>query len=124
VTDQRSPDVTIADSFEQTLNYERLKVLKQLFYVLENPNADVTLNIYIDGTLKNTCTLAANGSVYPDITVRRQDMPGGLKGKLFRFVFTSSQAFEIDWPRSQPVLRDVNTEDPHRRPRLEPPQTY
>jgi hypothetical protein len=124
ITEQRNPDVTIADSFEQVLSYERIKVLKQLFYVLENPNESVTMQLYIDGSLRVTYTLTANTSTYPDISIRRQDFPTGMKGKLFRFVFTSNQAFEIDWPRSQVVLRDVNTEETHRRPRLEPPQTY
>lgn len=124
IVDQRNPDVTIADSFEQVLRYERIKILKQLYYVLENPNADVTLQLYVDNTLKDTLTLAAVGSLYPRFAVRRQDFRGGMKGKIFRFVFTSSQAFEIDWPRTHAVLRDVNTEDTHRRPRLEPPQTY
>lgn len=124
VTDERNPDVTIADSFEKTFNYERLKVLKQLYYVIENPNAEVTLNLYIDNVLKDTYTIATVGSVYPSFTIRRQDFKTGRKGKVFRLVFTSSQAFEIDWPHSNLVVRDVNTENPQRRPRLEPPQTY
>jgi hypothetical protein len=124
VTDPRNPDVTLADSFEQVLTYERKKILKQMFYVVENPNADVDLTIYIDNVLKDSYTIPANGAIYPKLTIRRMDFPGGYKGKYFRFIFSSSQAFEIDWNRSQIVLRDVNTEETHRRPRLEPPTTY
>jgi hypothetical protein len=124
VTDQRNPDVTIADSFEQTQNYERLKVAKQMYYVLENPNADVTFQFYIDNVLRETFTLTATGTLYPKFTVRRQDFHTGMKGKLFRCVFTSSQAFEIDWPHTYLVLRDVNTENPNRKPAPQPPQTY
>jgi Jacalin-like lectin domain len=124
ITDQRNPDITLADSFEQVLNYERKKVLKQLFYVVENPNSDVTLTIYVDNVARDTFTIPLNGSLYPKYSVRRLDFPGGYKGKLFRFSFSSNQAFEIDWAHSGPVLRDVNTEESHRRPRMEPPATY
>jgi hypothetical protein len=124
VTVQRNPDVTIADSFAQSMNYERLKVLKQIFYVLENPLADVVLELYVDGNLRYTVTLSKNASYYPDILIRRQDFPTGMKGKLFRFVFTSSQPFEIDWPHSHLGVHDVNTENTFRRPPLDPPKTF
>ena len=124
ITEQRNPDVTLADSFEQTLVYERKKIAKQFFYVVENPNADVTLQVYVDNLLYGTFTIPSNGATYPKYSIRRMDFPSGYKGKLFRFSFSSSQAFEIDWTHSQVVLRDVNTEETHRRPRLEPPATY
>lgn len=124
ITEQRNPDVTLADSFERELVYERKKIAKQMFYVVENPNDDVTLTIYIDNVLKDTYTIAANGAIYPKYSIRRLDFKGGYKGKLFRFAFSSSQPFEIDWQRTQIVLRDVNTEETHRRPRMEPPATF
>jgi hypothetical protein len=124
VTDQRSPDVTVADSFEQTLVNPRIKVLRKIWYVIDNPNEDVNLDIYIDNYLKGSFTISATSTLSPDIETRRLDIPSGYKGRLMRFVFTSGQAFEIDWPKSHIILRDVNNEDPHRRPRLEPPQTY
>jgi hypothetical protein len=124
ITEQRNPDVTLADSFEQNLIYERKKIFKQMFYVIENPNADVVLTMYVDNALKDSFTIASNGLIYPKYSVRRMDFPGGYRGKLFRFSFSSSQPFEIDWKRTQVVLRDINTEETHRRPRLEPPATY
>jgi|GEM_PF-3309316 len=124
ITDQRNPDVTLADSFEQVLAYARKKILKQMFYVIENPNEDVQLDILIDNTFKNTFTIPANGDIYPKYSVRRMDFPGGYKGKLFRYSFSSNQAFEIDWAKTNIVLRDVNTEETHRRPEPAPPATY
>jgi hypothetical protein len=124
VTDQRNPDVTLADSFEQVLAYERKKIVKQMWYVVENPNADVQLDLYIDNILKGSFTIPLNGSLYPKFSVRRMDFNSAFKGKLFRYVFSSTQAFEIDWARTHIVLRDVNTEETHRRPELNPPATY
>jgi hypothetical protein len=124
VVDQRPPDVTIADSFSQTLNYERLKILKQFHYVIDNPSDVVIMSVFIDNTLKGTYQIPTTNALSPGLEVRRIDFQGGFKGKLIRFVFTSSEQFQIDWPRCHVVTRDLNTENTFRRPRLEPPQTF
>ena len=124
VTEKRNPDITIADSWEATLNYERIKSAKQIFYIVENPNADVSMEVLIDNVSRGTFNIPANGDIYPKYLIRRQDFPSAYKGKLFRFVFTSTQPFEIDWPHSRVVTRNVNLEETHGSPNLEPPKTY
>lgn len=124
MTDQRNPEVTVSDSFEQTLANDRIKVLRRIWYVIDNPNEVVTLRIYMDNVLKGTFSIPNTNSITPKLEMRRLDMPGGFKGRYMRFVFTSGQAFEIDWKTCEFLLRDINTEDGYRPPRLEPPATY
>jgi hypothetical protein len=124
IVEQRNPEVTIADSFEKVLENDRIKVLRRIWHVIDNPNEAVTLKIYVDNALKGTFTIDPTTATTPDLIERRIDMPSGFKGRLMRFIFTSSQKFEIDWQKCNIMLRDLNTEDGYRPPRLEPPATY
>ena len=124
VVEQRNPEVTIADSFEHILDNERIKIIRRLWLVIDNPNDIVNLAIYVDNVFKGNYPIPVTTGLSPKLEERRIDVPGGLKGRLMRFVFTSKQSFEIDWQKCQVLLRDVNTEDGYRAPQLQPPTTY
>jgi len=144
--DMRNPDVTLADAYEQTLNYNGKKVLRKMFYCVENPNSVVTLDIFVDNVLRFTATIPDNGpsnpadyvhpnqggsyapdgvhpawGPYPKFGIRRMDFPPYLKGKVFRFRFRSDKAFEIDLVKTEIYTNDLNQGFPLRTPELPPP---
>jgi len=144
--DTRNPDVTLADAYEQTLNYNGKKVLRKIFYCVENPNAPVTLDIFVDNVLRHTATIPDNGpgapadqvhpneggtyapdgvhpayGPYPKFGIRLMDLPPYLKGKVFRFRFSSAKAFEIDLEKTEIYVSDNNQGYPLRTPELPHP---
>ena len=124
VTDEHFPDVTIADSFVRTLNYDRYKIARRLWLAMRNPDSAVSLQIYVNNILRDTITIAAEDTFDPAFSKRRIDFKSALKGNVFRFVFTSTFAFEIYWNISEIELKGLNVEDGYNRVRLEAPQTY
>jgi hypothetical protein len=123
-TDQMVPDTTISDSWEQVMSFDRLKVLRRLWVAMLNPDGDVNLDVYVDNELRMNLTIPMEQVFVRSFTKRRLDFKAGLKGRLFRFVFTSPFAFELHWEKSDIELKDVNTEDGYRKEKMMPPQTY
>lgn len=123
VIDKQPPDVTIADSYVQTLNFDRKKILKRLWLTMRNPDQEVTLEIYIDGRLRETQVIAADPQP-SGFSKRRITLGPNLKGYVFRFVFTSPLAFEIHGDKSELELKGLNPEDTWGRYQFAHPQTF
>lgn len=120
VVDQEPPDVTIADSLEQTFGFDRYKVLKRAWITLKAPSS-VSMKIYADNLLTTTQTIAATSlpSGWEKVLVK---LPPNIKGKLLRFVFTSSSAFKIYFEQSEIEHKVLNSEQGYRRYKFAPPQ--
>jgi hypothetical protein len=124
VIDKLPPDVTLADTWTQTLSYDRYKILRRLWISMTNPDADVNFEIWIDNVLKHSGVILADPTPDPSFSKRKIDLPSAKKGKLFRLSFNSTSAFGIFWEKSEIELKDLNVEDGYRRERMAPPQTY
>lgn len=120
--DRLPPDVTIADSYEQILSYDRFKLVRRLWLALEN-EADTTLELYVDNILRTTKIIAPNDLLSGYLKVR-VDLPPGLKGKLYRPVFTSPFPFRLHWDQSELEIKGLDAEDGWQRIKFPPPQTY
>lgn len=120
VTQAEPADVTRADSLEQTFGFDREKIVKRLWIAYKAP-ADITLNVYADEVLVATKTIPASAlpTGWEKIPVR---MPPN-KGKLYRFIFTSSSAFKIYFEQSEVELKPLNVERGYARYKFRPPQT-
>jgi hypothetical protein len=124
VIDKLPADVTLADSWTQTFDFDRYKILRRLWMSISNPDADVTYELWIDNVLKQTGTIAADPTPDPSFSKRKIDLPSAKKGKLFRISFKSTAAFGVFWEKSEIELKDLNVEDGYRRQKLPPPQTF
>jgi hypothetical protein len=121
VTDKEPPDVTIADSYEQTFGYDGWKFLKRIYCAIKAPSL-VTIQVYADEVLYDTLTISSNLTVgYAKV---RKDLSANIKGKLFRFVFTSATAFKLYWEKSQVEMKPMNTNDGWGIYKFNPPQSY
>jgi len=123
VIDKEPADVTLADSYDYVHGFDRLKILRRLWLSMKNPDCDVTLEIYADGVLEITKTIALD-SIATGFSKRRIDIDSAIKGRLLRFVFSAPFAFKLYWNRSEWEIRDLNTEDGYRRQPMIPPQTF
>lgn len=123
VFDKEPADVTLADSYDQLLNYDRYKILRRFWIAMKNPDCDVSMQIWADEDLKTTKTIALE---YPatGFSKRRIDLESAIKGKLFRVIFRGTFPFEIYWERSEVEMKGLNSEDGYNRVRLSPPQTF
>jgi hypothetical protein len=119
--DQEPPDVTIADSYEQNFGYDGWKTLKRLYCAIKAP-ALVTILVYADEVLKDTVTVQSNlVSGYAKV---RLDLNSAIKGKLYRFVFSSVLPFKLYWDRSQVEMKALNKDDGWGLYYFKPPQSY
>jgi len=120
VVQPEPPDVTIADSLEQLFGFPRYKFVKRAWIALKAPSA-VSMAVYADEVLKTTETIAATNlaSGWQKVLVQ---LPDKIKGKYFRFVFTSSSAFKIYWLDSEAEFKPINSEFGYRVNHFAPPQ--
>ncbi len=123
VVDKQPPDVTIADSYVQTFSFDRVKLLRRLWLTVKNVDADVNIEIYVDGKLKATSILPAD-LMSTGYTKRRVDLPPGIKGYLYRIVFTSPIPFQVYANQTELEGKGLNPEDTYGRLKLDPPQTF
>lgn len=94
-------DVTRWDTYELDFGYSRFKFIRRMWIASEGADI-ITLNIYVDepglATPDHTETFLTNpASGWERVLLR---LPAGLKGELFRFVFTSPSAFKIWFDQS------------------------
>ena len=122
VIDKEPADVTFSDSYDYVHGFDRLKILRRLWLAMKNPDCDVNLDIYADEVLVSSKTIALE-SLATGFSKRRIDIEGGIKGMLFRFIFSGNFGFKLYWERSEWEIRDLNTEEGYRRERLIPPMT-
>jgi hypothetical protein len=121
VTDKEPPDVTSADSYEQDFGSDNWKVLRRMYAAIKAPAA-VTISVYADEDLKDTLTVTSDlASGYAKVKL---DMVSNIKGKLFRFVFSSSEAFKLYWEKSQIELKVLNKDDGWQLYHFRPPETF
>jgi hypothetical protein len=123
VVDNQPPDVTIADSYVQTLNFDRVKILRRLWIAVKNPDEYITVEIYADGKLKAPAKVIAADPQSTGYSIRRVDFEAGVKGMLFRILFTSKAPFEIHPDKSFLEGKGLNPEDTYAKIRLSNPQT-
>jgi hypothetical protein len=123
IIQQEPADVTLADSYEQLLNYDRFKILKRFWISMKNPDCDVSMEIWVDGVLKATKVIPAD-PLASGHSKRRVDLKSALKGKLFRIIFSGPFAFEIYWEKSEVEMKGLNPEDGYQPYKLAPPQTF
>jgi hypothetical protein len=122
VIDKDPADVKFSDSYDYLWSFPRLKVLRRFWIAMKNPDADVTMDIYIDEDLKVTKTIPADPRS-TGFSKRRIDLESAIKGRLVRIIFSSTFAFQLYWERSEWELKDLNSEDGYRREQMVPPQT-
>jgi hypothetical protein len=119
--DQEPPDITVADSYEQTFGYDGWKLLKRIYCAIKAPST-VTIQVYADEVLRDTVTVQSDlTSGYAKVRV---DLNAAIKGKLYRFVFTSSESFKLYWEKSQVEMKPQNTNDGWGLYKFNPPQAY
>lgn len=82
------------DTFELDFNYTRMKYIRRLF-VSGNATGTVTLAVYVDEVLRHTAYFTMTPVSNSGWTRKLVKLPPGLKGYLFRFVFTSDTGFKI-----------------------------
>lgn len=122
VIDKDPADVKFSDSYDYLWSFPRLKVLRRFWVSIKNPDADVTMDVYMDESLKVTKTIPAETRT-TGFSKRRIDLESAIKGRLVRIIFTSTLPFQLYWERSEWELKDLNTEDGYRRELMVPPQT-
>ena len=118
VIDPLPPDVTRADTYETLLSFDRYKILGPRLWLAFNSEADLLFELYIDNILRLTKTIEAVNlaSGYSKVRV---NLPSGLKGRLFRPVFSSPLPFQIYADQTELQLKGLDAEDgwtPHRFP--------
>jgi hypothetical protein len=122
VIDKDPADVSFSDSYDYLWSFPRLKVLRRFWISIKNPDSDVTMEVYMDETLKHTEVIAAEPRS-TGFSKRRIDLESAIKGRLVRVIFSSTFPFQLYWERSEWELKDLNTEDGYRREQMVPPQT-
>jgi hypothetical protein len=113
------PDVTIADSLEQLFGYDRFKFLKRA-WITYKASSTLSMAVYADEYLWTTETIPASSlaSGWVKAEVR---LPPKIKGKLFRFVFTSSASFKIYWEMSEIEFKIIDPGAGYQRNKFRPP---
>ena len=87
-------NTTRYDTFELDFGYTRWKYIRRVWIAGQTP-ATATMAIWIDEALAYTTTFSLTSLSGSGWTKTELRLPPGLKGKVFRFVFTSSSAFKI-----------------------------
>ena len=123
VIDKDPADVTFSDTYDYLWSFPRLKILRRFWIAVKNPDADVTMNVYMDENLMVTETIPADPRT-TGFSKRRIDLESAIKGRLVRIIFSSTFPFRLYWERSEWELKDLNTEDGYRREQMVPPQTF
>lgn len=121
VVDNEPPDLTFADSYEQTFGYDGWKVLKRMWAAVKC-SGTVTAKVYADETLVDTITFTPTISQLTGYGKIRGDLGHAIKGKLFRFKFSSSSPFKIYWEKSQVEMKILNKDDGWALYKFAPPQ--
>lgn len=111
-------DVTRWDTYELDFGYSRFKFIRRMW--ISSQGADIiTLEIFVDesATADHTLTFLTN----PSTGWEREGpirLPAGLKGQLFRFIFTSPSAFKIWFEQSDVEWHPLAGERGYQRARL------
>lgn len=113
------PDVTIADSLEQSFGYDRFKTLKRV-WIAYKASAALSMAVYADERLMTTETIPASAltSGWVKSEVR---LPPNIKGKYMHFVFTSSASFKIYWTDSEAEWKPLDPGSGYQRNKFQPP---
>lgn len=117
-------DVTRWDTYELDFNYTRFKFIRRLWIASEGASI-ITCQIYVDepglATPDHTLTFLTDpASGWERAGPLR--LPAGLKGQLFRFVFTSPSPFKIWFDQSDVEWHPLAGERGYQRARLVSPR--
>ncbi len=122
VIDKDPADVTFSDTYEQLMSYDRTKIIRRFWLAMKNPDADVTMQLYVDDILASTKTIPID--VRPTgHSKKRVDLESAIEGRLVRAFFTSPFPFQLYWEKSEIEMKGTNPEDGYGRYKLAPPQT-
>ncbi len=111
-----APPLTVRmDSYELDFGWTRWKFIRRL-WLAGRTSGPVTLNLYLDGVLTYTDTFelpATQGWVKTEIK-----LPPRLKAMLYRFIFTSTDEFQLFLDQSDCEWHPLNGERGYQRARL------
>lgn len=104
------------DSYELDFDWTRWKFIRRL-WLSGRTNAEVTFSIYVDGVLSHTDTFIITVTQgWAKVELR---LPPGLKGQLFRFIFTSADEFQLFLDQSDVEWHPLNSARSYQRARLQ-----
>lgn len=110
---QRDPlQMSRYDTIELDFGYTRMKVLRRVWVAASTP-ATVTMEILTDRISRYTTTFTMAAGA--DWGKQELILPPGLKGMLFRFVFTSAQQFKIFLDQSDVEWKPLAEQRGYRR---------
>ena len=110
--------MTRLDTYELDFGYKRWKFIRRIWIAAQG-SAAITLNIFIDEASSAAFTDSFTSN--PLTGWKRQELrlTSGLKGQLFRFIFTSSAAFKIFMDQSDVEWHPLAGERGYQRASLE-----
>jgi hypothetical protein len=94
------PDATLVDTYETDMGYDRYKFIRRIW--LAGKGANITVTVLADGVTVFTKTISFavgvdGGWLKPLPLV----LNAGVRGKLFRYLFSAPSAFKIYFPLSE-----------------------
>jgi hypothetical protein len=104
------------DTMEMDFGYTRFKFIRRM-WISANAPGEVTMKVYVDNSLQHTETFSA--SVQQGWQKVEIKFPPNLKGKLFRFVFTSETAFRLFLNQSDIEWHPLAGERGYQRARIQ-----
>lgn len=105
------------DTFELDFGYTRWKFIRRVWLAAETP-ATVTMEIVVDEVSRFTDTFELTSPSGTGWTKTELVLPPGLKGKVFRFIFTSATGFKIFLPQSDVEWHPLANQRGYERARL------
>ncbi len=113
---EMAPPLTVrTDSYELDFGWTRWKFVRRL-WIAGRANGAITLNLWLDGVLRYTVDFtlpATQGWVKTELK-----LPPRLKAMLYRFIFTSTDEFQIFLDQSDVEWHPLNGERGYQRARL------
>lgn len=108
---------TIFDTYGLDFGYTRWKFIRRMWLATITP-ATVTMNIWIDEVLEFTETYEITSPSGTGWTKLEIILPPGLKGMVFRFIFTSPIGFKIFLDQSDVEWHPLDAERSYQRAQL------
>lgn len=104
------------DSYELDFGWTRWKFIRRL-WLAGRTDGTVTVDIYVDGQLAHSDTFSLSPAQgWEKVELK---LPPGLKGKLYRFIFTSDDEFQLFLDQSDVEWHPLNGARSYDRARLQ-----